>query len=368
MYRISDSQVDFIARDLQLRGIERESLRDDLVDHICCIIEQNLSEKDDFESYYQKVLPTFCKTEIAEIERETHLLLTNKYLYQMKKLMIFSGAASATLMTAGIIFKFLHLPGAAIMIVLGTGILSFMFLPSLLALKFREQQTASQKSITLLGILAGMLISVGILFKLMHWPGANIMSILAILVMMFLFIPLYFFNGIRKPEFRANTIVSSVLMLTGCLMLLALIRLPSTTHRERLEETRAFLVNDDIAARQRLLAGQANPSAASLDRACEVLKKEILRLETGAESTQTIRKNEIAIGNASLSNLPATPELTAAFDAFRTALADWEKNQPQPTLDTKPILDKSGKVLPALTTLTQIQLLALQQRSEIAMQ
>jgi hypothetical protein len=40
MYPISDQQIEFILRDLEAGGIGTESLRYDLLDHICVIIEQ----------------------------------------------------------------------------------------------------------------------------------------------------------------------------------------------------------------------------------------------------------------------------------------------------------------------------------------
>jgi hypothetical protein len=48
MYSITDENIDFILHDLMARGIETESLRLNLLDHICILIEQNLEENGDF--------------------------------------------------------------------------------------------------------------------------------------------------------------------------------------------------------------------------------------------------------------------------------------------------------------------------------
>jgi hypothetical protein len=79
MYSISDQQIDFILHDLEAGGIGTESLRYDLLDHICVIIEQNLKEGGDFEQFYRSAVKTFYRQELREIEEETALLLTLKH-------------------------------------------------------------------------------------------------------------------------------------------------------------------------------------------------------------------------------------------------------------------------------------------------
>ncbi|MBN9386167.1 MAG: hypothetical protein J0H74_35745 [Chitinophagaceae bacterium] len=76
MYRLNDQQIDFIHSDLLRRGIRTESIRLNLLDHICILIEEHLHEKDDFYQYYTTVLPKFYKQELCELEEEARLLMT----------------------------------------------------------------------------------------------------------------------------------------------------------------------------------------------------------------------------------------------------------------------------------------------------
>jgi hypothetical protein len=76
MYTLTDEQIDFILTDIKQRGVEMEDLQLNLLDHICCIIEQDLSPGSDFESFYRKTIPRFFKKELREIEEETLYLLT----------------------------------------------------------------------------------------------------------------------------------------------------------------------------------------------------------------------------------------------------------------------------------------------------
>lgn len=85
MYRVSDEQVEFILNDIKQRGVEMEDLQLNLLDHICCILEQELTEEQNFETTYQKVIKQFFKHELWEIEEETILLLKYKNYYKMKR-------------------------------------------------------------------------------------------------------------------------------------------------------------------------------------------------------------------------------------------------------------------------------------------
>ncbi|HEY1039160.1 MAG TPA: hypothetical protein VGF30_07125 [Bacteroidia bacterium] len=223
MYSISDKQIDFILNDIRARGVEMEDLQYNLLDHVCCLIEQNLEVNGDFESFYQRTIKQFYKHELWEIEEETISLQIFKHYYTMKKIMIGSGIVSALLMIAGIFFKFMHWPGASFFLVLGIGSSSLIFLPMFFTLKIKEKQKGKDKLIIGLGSICATLISLSILFKVMHWPGANMMALICMGIMVFLFIPIFFFSGIRNPETRVNTIVSTVLLVIGCGLFLTLV-------------------------------------------------------------------------------------------------------------------------------------------------
>jgi hypothetical protein len=225
MYHIADEQIDFILGDISARGLRTEDLQQNILDHVCCIIEQELRDTDDFEQFYLQTIERFYKKELREIEEETILLLTFKNYYTMKKVMIGSGAAATFMLMAGSIFKLFHWPGAAIMLVLGVFIMCFFFLPLLLVLKIREVNASRDKTILVLGAVIGALYCLSVIFKVQHWPGANVMLFSTIALSFFIFIPAYFFTGIRKPETRINTIVSTVILVAATTMQFTLVNL-----------------------------------------------------------------------------------------------------------------------------------------------
>lgn len=312
MYQLSDQQIDYIFDDISARGVEMESLQQNLLDHICCIIEQNLEANGDFESFYQKTIQTFYKDALWEIEEETILLLTFKNYYTMKKIMIISGTFSAIVMSIGIFFKFMHWPGAAICILLGIVVSSLVFLPLLFTLKAKEKQTIKDKLILGLATASGILISFAVLFKIMHWPGANMMGLIFVGIMLILYIPLYFFSGIKNPEAKINTIVTTIIMIMGCGLFLTLVNAKPTT-RNLSDSEIEYLADDEIMIKneaESLYAMSENDTALtkSIVRAkeiykiCEELKADILEYEIGYKTiTRDLKNKNIHVSNALVS-------------------------------------------------------------------
>src|SRR6185312_218924 len=212
MYNISDEQIEYILSDIKTRGVEMEDLQLNLLDHVCCIIEQNLEGNGDFRAFYLKTINSFFKKELKEIEEEAKSLVNNKHYYTMKKVMLNSGVISAVLLSTGIFFKFMHWPGAAVCIVLGIATFSFVFLPLMFTLKLKEEQQTKNKVLMGLGVGSAMLLTLSVLFKIQHWPGAMVMGYVTMGIMLLVFLPIYYTAGIKNPETKTNTIVTSVLL------------------------------------------------------------------------------------------------------------------------------------------------------------
>ncbi len=315
MVELSKEQVDYILSDIKSNGIVNEDLQYNLLDHICCLLERELSDPSEFEAHYPKVLPRFFKRELVEIQEETDLLLTFKNYYAMKRVMLTSGIASAGLFTIGALFKALQIPGASIVLVLGMVILSFVFFPVLFTLKFKEEKEKRSRITLAVATVFGILISLSVMFKLMHWPGANMMWLVALGILFFLFLPLHFFSGIRKPESKTNTIVSSILVLVTCGMLFSLSNLrPShryTGAKELSDE--AFMTTSQFGQIASELSSRTPEEKASLTKAIENVQEQLLAVkstliaEAKGENLSELQllereKNNYLLGNRSLYN------------------------------------------------------------------
>lgn len=380
MYQLTEQQIDFIMNDIRARGVMMESLQHDLMDHVCCIIENQLEATGDFERFYESVITTFYRKELREIEDETISLLTHKNFYVMKKFMIVSGIISAAFLTMGIIFKFLHMPGAATGIFLGIVLFSFLFLPLMFTLKIKEKQQVKDKILLGLGTLVASLISMAILFKLMHWPFANMMGIISLGLLLLIYLPVNLVTGLRNPDTKINTIVTSILLVAGCGLFMALARTPQSSVRTYIKNTDYFVRNEQLFKNELEVFAKASAhpqklsqQAVSIIRLCDEIKSFILKEETGyAELNSDFESKKAWIGetlaevyfyeNASLtSSLRLLKENLEAYNNEISKSGSVNRKIPIGALQFD---NNSQKVIDVLNNLVQVEMFVLQAEAD----
>ena len=273
LYVLSKEQVDFILDDIRRNGIQTEELQYNLLDHICCVIENEMSPENDFDEIYRSVLSRFFKKELKEIQEETDLLLTFKNYYAMKKVMLRSGMFSAAAFTIGAILKIMHWPGASMMLVLAITAVSFVFLPIFFLVKTKEVKEKKEKFILGFGSFFGVLFSISILFKIMHWPGANMLWLMGLGVLFFLFLPMYFFTGIRNPETKLNTILSSIMILIAGGLLFTITAIYGTKDVENASKSSYIHLRESVISVSELNDLKYKIAADSLKGQNEILKE-----------------------------------------------------------------------------------------------
>jgi hypothetical protein len=224
MYIITEKNIDFILKDLSKRGITIESLQLNLLDHVCILIEENLEENGDFESYYVKTIKTFYDKELYELEKETNYLLYQNNLI-MKKAMIISGACSAAGFIGGSLGKIMLLPITDFLLFLGFISFVLLFLPLVFIVLIKEIKSKKDLIIYSSGTLSLMLYFICMLMKCVGLPSSSmhlglensgnawlIMWLTGLAIGTFVFIPSYLIAGIRKPETKINSIITSILL------------------------------------------------------------------------------------------------------------------------------------------------------------
>lgn len=125
---LTTEQIDFIQQDVQQRGVTMHGLTDSLVDHICCVIENN-TEDNEFYKAYQKAIETFGMRGLEKTQRDTIFLLNLKKEIIMKATMYLLGYVAIFLCSTAFLFKIMHWPGASVILVLGVVLLNLGFLP-----------------------------------------------------------------------------------------------------------------------------------------------------------------------------------------------------------------------------------------------
>jgi uncharacterized protein with PQ loop repeat len=180
--------IDQISRDISRQEITFSHLLEDLIDHVCCDVEYEMLKGADFTEAYKKVKQKMGPRRLKEIQQETLYAVDTKYRI-MKNTMKISGVAGTILFGFAAMFKIQHWPGAGALMTLGALILAFVFLPSVLNVLWKETHNRKRLFLFISAFFAGMLLILGTLFKIQHWPMAGTILTLSALSGVLFFIP-----------------------------------------------------------------------------------------------------------------------------------------------------------------------------------
>jgi hypothetical protein len=117
---LTEQNIEFVIKKINGSKIESSELREDLIDHFCCAIEEEMKKGLSFEKSYDKAYQNICPDGLDEIRRETLFLLTHKKNKALKRLLYLSGYLTTIAITTTIyiiIFQSHHIPGSSIYLV-----------------------------------------------------------------------------------------------------------------------------------------------------------------------------------------------------------------------------------------------------------
>jgi len=218
---VIDDNYDRIRSDLIRLGLSYDRLIDDMLDHVCSMVEECMGDGEDFESSYRQVLDSIGEKRLPEIQHQTLLNLDKKF-QRMKNFTYVFGLSSAILTILGSFFKRMHWPGAGIMITVGMVLIVFVFLPLYFITNHKEQVERKSPVYAIVGYLTIALLLAGATFKIQHWPGAGYMIYISIGFILIGFIPLYVVNAFQRSGKEKTNLPYIVMLLVGiaCVMLM----------------------------------------------------------------------------------------------------------------------------------------------------
>ena len=218
---VIDDNYDRIRSDLVRLGLTYDRLIDDMLDHVCCMVEEYMDQGRDFESSYNQVIDSIGEKTLPEIQHQTLLNLDKKF-QRMKNFTYVFGLTSAIITIIGSLFKRMHWPGAGILITVGMMLIVFVFLPLYFVTNHRAQPERKNPVYAIVGYLTIALLLVAAVFKIMHWPGAGYLVYSSIGFILIGFIPLYVVNAFQRSGKEKANLPYIVMLLVGiaCVMLM----------------------------------------------------------------------------------------------------------------------------------------------------
>ncbi len=167
---LSKEQIKQIENRVRASEVEEGSLFVDIVDHMCCSIEERMDNGNSFEQALREVFEIFDRKHIEDIKIATLSLTQNKFIMK-KRTTIIGGIAVATIL-AGVLFKQLHLMGADIVFGFGILLLCFGFFLSLMLDKVTILTNNTLKLASILGFLGVSAVILGTGLTFLRFPIA----------------------------------------------------------------------------------------------------------------------------------------------------------------------------------------------------
>ena len=200
MSNLTNENIEYIFQIINGCNIESAEMKEDLIDHFCCAIEEEMKKGLSFQKSYDKAYQNICPNGFDEIQRETVYLLTFKKIKAMKRLMYVSGYLTVIGITTTFFLKLSGLAYGGITLLLSTAILIFLFLPSLFMNLYKRELTKSisEKIKYLFGFMGAELLMVFALFRINHWPWSTSIFLAAVVIINFAFFPFLFYKMYRK--------------------------------------------------------------------------------------------------------------------------------------------------------------------------
>lgn len=205
--KVSAEQIAVIKQRIEQSGILNESLRNDVLDHLCCVVEMKISKGKDFTITLEEAIRELAPEGLIEIQRETVFLLNPIKIIRMKKIMYVIGLLSAMSMSVGMTFKWLHLPGADEFTLFGFLGFTFLFLPLVAIDYFKAHinKALNEKFKIIFGLLSALLVAASITIRVLHLdfrllgPPVSLLLLLGgCALFTFGFLPFLFFTMYKK--------------------------------------------------------------------------------------------------------------------------------------------------------------------------
>jgi len=151
----------------------------------------------------------------------------------MKQKLYILGVVTVLIIFLGTIFKVNHWPGAAYMLVIGIATLVLAFLPLALINHYKAERNKQNLLLHIITWITCFVVFTSMLYKIMHWPGAGIAMTIGIPFPFIFFLPVFLVTTAKNKKFNIYNTVFILLLLAAISVFSALLALNVSAERLR---------------------------------------------------------------------------------------------------------------------------------------
>lgn len=204
--KLSPEQIAIIRNLLEENEVFTDSLKDDLLDHIGCVVERRMMQGVTFSTAVHEALTELAPHGLADIQRRTYINLQSPRLLFMKKAIYTIGLISAGAVSIGWMFSLLRWPGAYELFNYGSLVFLLVFVPMLFISRSRRNKREPwwMRLANIAGLTSSVTVGMSVVFKFGHLQGADWLLVVGVLLFSGCFLPLHFFSLYRSEIAKAS--------------------------------------------------------------------------------------------------------------------------------------------------------------------
>ena len=131
----------------------------------------------------------------------------------MKQKMYILGVITAIIISTGLMFKVVHWPTAQILITAGTMILVLIFIPVALINNYKAEGNTQNRLLYIVTYITCFVVFTGMLYKIQHWPHAGVALLIALPFPYIVFLPVFLVVTSKNKNFNIYNTVFVLLLL-----------------------------------------------------------------------------------------------------------------------------------------------------------
>lgn len=173
---ISEEQRNIVKGLLELQGVTFKPLQEEMIDHICCDVEDRMTQGVSFDDALRSVLHDVPEDHFRTIQKNVMNTINKQFTWSQW----LSHAALAMLLGSSI-FKILHLQFGGVLLFLSFGLMAASLLISTASGIYMNRE--KRGALRVMGVIIGViLLLTAYSFRILHLSGADQLGLLAVIV------------------------------------------------------------------------------------------------------------------------------------------------------------------------------------------
>ncbi|MFN8254238.1 MAG: hypothetical protein U0W24_01030 [Bacteroidales bacterium] len=238
----------------------------------------------------------------------------------MNKSVYFIGFAGILVTLLAVIFKILHWPGAGLLILAGIGSLALIYVPFAWFQIRKSTDDRQLKKVYFAAFLSFMVVFAGMIFKILEWPGAAIFLLIGIPLPFVFFLPTYIFYHVKR---KLKTDLNFFAILLFMIYLAVFSSLLTLDSNQPVWFSYAHLTNDISKSNNYLssaLSNQSSLKSRALDLVNQLEQMKIKLINESGQENKFIIDGKIDYFEIDKKNYQISEDIMkqAGFEKFNT--------------------------------------------------